>query len=153
MALARRTPTQSKIRFAPRGRHNLRTAFSLMIREDGNWTCFTCGTRIDPRKTDERGISMAFYMHAGHYKPQGLFKAVKYHPLNVRRSAYVVTNRYTATLPRIPSRLKNGSGSGGLQMLERRAKLYFEYTVPLLEKLTVAAKKGAQEYFILYESL
>jgi hypothetical protein len=33
------------------------------------------------------------------------------------------------------------------------SKLYFDYTVPLLEKITVVAKLGAKEYFIYYESM
>jgi len=49
-----------------------------MVREGELWTCFTCGTRIDPRATDVYGKSMAYYMHAGHWKPAGLFKAIKY---------------------------------------------------------------------------
>jgi Bacteriophage Lambda NinG protein len=63
---------------------NLWTAFSWMTWDDGDWTCFKRGTRIDPKAKDERNISMVFYMHVGHYKPQGLFKSIKYDPLNVR---------------------------------------------------------------------
>jgi hypothetical protein len=35
----------------------------------------------------------------------------------------------------------------------RQSKLYFDYTVPLLEKMTAVAKLGAKEYFIYYESI
>lgn len=38
-------------------------------------------------------------------------------------------------------------------MLERKAKLYFDYTMLVLEKLIIAAKKGPQEYFRVYEML
>jgi hypothetical protein len=55
-----------------------------MIREEGGWTCFTCGTKVDPKSKGERRIQ-SFYIHA--------------------------------------------------------------------EKMTAAAKLGAKEYFILYESV
>jgi hypothetical protein len=35
--------------------------------------------------------------------------------------------------------------------MERQAKLYFDYTVPLLEKMTAVAKRDAKGYFIYYE--
>ena len=40
-----------------------------------------------------------------------------------------------------------------LQTLERRAKLYFDYSIPLLEKLTTAAKQGPKIYCQTYEIL
>jgi hypothetical protein len=46
-----------------------------------------------------------------------------------------------------------GYGFDILQTLERQSKLYFDYTVAILEKLTAAAKKAPSEYFILYESV
>jgi len=36
-------------------------------------------------------------------------------------------------------------------MLDRRAKLYFDYTIPLPARLTTAAKQGPEVYFKLYE--
>jgi hypothetical protein len=48
-----------------------------MIRERDNWTCFTHGTGVDPRRREERNITMAFYVHAGRYQPQGIYKLVK----------------------------------------------------------------------------
>lgn len=36
---------------------------------------------------------------------------------------------------------------GIFQTLERRSGLYLDYTVPLLEKLTAAARQGPQIYF------
>jgi hypothetical protein len=44
-------------------------------------------------------------------------------------------------------------GFGNLQTLEPRSKLYFDYTIPLLEEMTAIAKLGAKEYFIYYESI
>ena len=35
--------------------------------------------------------------------------------------------------------------------LGRRSRFYFDYTIPVLEKLIAAAKRGASEYFICYE--
>ncbi len=49
--------------------------------------------------------------------------------------------------------LEKRYGFGILQTLERRAKLYFDYMIPLVEELTAAADKGTKEYFVLYESL
>ena len=49
--------------------------------------------------------------------------------------------------------LEKRFGFGILQTLDRRASLYFDYTIPLLEKLTAVAKLGVKEYFILYEQL
>jgi Bacteriophage Lambda NinG protein len=80
----KRTPLRKKSQSPLAIAHeNLWTALSLMIRETENWTCFTCGTKVNPRTTDERDVSMAFYMHGGHYSPRGLFKAVKYDPFNI----------------------------------------------------------------------
>jgi hypothetical protein len=47
-------------------RQNLGAAFGWMIREEGNWTCLTCGTEIDVKQRGEPNISMAFYIHAVH---------------------------------------------------------------------------------------
>jgi Bacteriophage Lambda NinG protein len=132
---------------------NLWVAFSWMIREDGDWTCFTCGTKIDPRQKDERNISMAFYMHAGHFKPQGIYKSVKYDPCNVRPQCLRCNKFLHGNLGAYSIALEKRFGFGILQTLERRSKLYFDYTVPLLEKMTVVAKLGAKEYFIYYESI
>jgi hypothetical protein len=42
---------------------------------------------------------------------------------------------------------------GILLTLKRRAKLYFDYTVPMLEKMTAVAEFGAKKYFIHYEPI
>jgi hypothetical protein len=132
---------------------NLWAAFSLMIRERDNWTCFTCGTKIDPRQKDERNISMAFYMHAGHYKPQGIYKSVKYSPFNVAAQCLRCNKFLHGNLGAYSVALEKRYGFGILQTLERQSKLHFDYTVPLLEKMTAVAKLGAREYFIYYESI
>jgi hypothetical protein len=124
-----------------------------MIRERDNWTCFTCGTRVNPSSTDLYGKSMAYYMHAGHWKPAGLFKAVKYDPLNVWAQCQNCNIELESNPRAYALALEKRCGFGILQTLERRARLYFDYTVPLLEKLTAAAKRGPHEYFILYESV
>jgi hypothetical protein len=49
--------------------------------------------------------------------------------------------------------LEKRYGFGILQTLDRRSRLYFEYTIPVLEKLTAARALGPKEYFILYELL
>jgi hypothetical protein len=49
--------------------------------------------------------------------------------------------------------LEQRFGFGGLQTLDRRASLYFDYAIPLFEKLTAAAKLGAKEYVIVYEQV
>ena len=49
--------------------------------------------------------------------------------------------------------LEKRFGYGILQTLDRHASLYFDYSIPLLEKLTAVAKLGVKEYFILYEQL
>jgi hypothetical protein len=49
--------------------------------------------------------------------------------------------------------LERRCGFGILQTLERRAKLYFDYTIPVLERMTTMAEKGAHEYFVYYESI
>jgi Bacteriophage Lambda NinG protein len=124
-----------------------------MIREDGDWTCFTCGTQIDPNEKDDRGVSMKAQIQAGHYKPQGIYKSIKYDPLNVRPQCVRCNKWLHGNLAAYSIALEKRFGFGVLQTLERRAKLYFDYAVPLLEKLTAAAKRGAKEYFILYESV
>jgi hypothetical protein len=50
----------------------------------GQLHVFYVGTKVDPRAKDEWNVSMTFYMHAGHYKPQGIYNSIKYDPLNVR---------------------------------------------------------------------
>jgi Bacteriophage Lambda NinG protein len=150
----RRTPLRRKSQSPLAIAHdNLWAAFSLMIRERDNWTCFTCGTAIDPRVKDERNISMAFYMHAGHYKPQGIYKSVKYSPLNVHAQCLRCNKFLHGNLGTYSIVLEKRYGFGILQTLDRQAKLYFDYTVPLLEKMTAVAKLGAKEYFIYYESI
>lgn len=124
-----------------------------MIREDGDWMCFTCGTKVDPRQKDERNISMAFYMHAGHHKPQGIYKSVKYDPYNVRPQCLRCNKFLHGNLGAYAYALEKRFGFGILQTLERRSKLYFDYTIPLLEKMTAVVKLGAKEYFIFYESI
>jgi hypothetical protein len=124
-----------------------------MIRERDNWTCFTCGTRINSRVRDTFGKSMAYYMHAGHWKPAGLFKAIKYDPYNVHAQCDNCNIELESNPREYALVLERRYGFGILQTLERRAKLYFDYTIPILEKLTAAAKQGPHEYFILYESL
>jgi hypothetical protein len=49
--------------------------------------------------------------------------------------------------------LEKRFGFGILQTLERRAELYFDYTIPLLEKMTAVAKLSAKKHFIYYESI
>jgi hypothetical protein len=150
----RRTPLRKKSKSPLAIAHdNLWTAFSWMTRERDNWTCFTCGTRVDSRQKDERNISMAFYMHAGHFKPQGAFKAVKYSPYNVAAQCLRCNKFSYGNLGAYAIALEKRFDFGILEMLERRAKRYFDYTVPLLEKMTAAAKLGAKECFILYESV
>lgn len=124
-----------------------------MIRERDNWTCITCCTSVNPRAKDERGVSMAFYMHAGHYKPQGVFKSIKYDPQNVHAQCTRCNKWLHGNLSAYAVALEKRYGFGILQTLERRSRLYFDYTIPVLEKLTAACALGASQYFILYESL
>jgi hypothetical protein len=124
-----------------------------MIREDGDWTCFTCGAQIDPAGNDERGVSMKAQMQAGHFKPQGIYKSIKYDPYNVRPQCVRCTKWLHANLGAYSLTLEKRFGFGILQTLERRAKLYFDYTIPLLEKMTAVAQLGAKKYFIVYESI
>jgi len=96
---------------------------------------------------------MAYYMHAGHWKPAGLFKAIKYSPFNVNAQCSDCNIELESNPRAYALALEKRYGFGILQTLERQSKLYFDYTVAILEKLTAAAKKGPSEYFILYESL
>jgi hypothetical protein len=124
-----------------------------MIRERDNWTCFTCGTKVDPRQKDERNVSMAFYMHGVHFKPQGTLKSVKYSPMNVHAQCVRCNKYLDGNLGAYALALEKRYGFGILQTLERQSKLYFDYTIPILEKMTAVAKLGAKEYFIYYESI
>jgi Bacteriophage Lambda NinG protein len=124
-----------------------------MIRERDNWTCFTCGTSVNPRALHFTGKSMAYFMHAGHYKAAGLFKAVKYSPYNVNAQCENCNIELEGNPRPYAIALEKRYGFGILQTLERQSKLYFDYTVAILERLTAAAKKSPHEYFILYESL
>jgi hypothetical protein len=124
-----------------------------MIRTHENWTCFTCGKSVNPRATHFTGKVMAYFMHAGHYKLAGLFKSVKYDPFNVHAQCEECNIELRGNLGAYSLALEKRYGFGILQILERRTKLYFDYTVPLLERLTAAAKKSPSEYFILYESV
>jgi hypothetical protein len=107
---------------------------------------------VDPRATHFSGKPMAYVMHAGHYKPAGLFKAVKYSPLNVNCQCDECNIELQSNPRAYAIALEKRYGFGILQTLERQSKLYFDYTVRILERLTAAAKKGPHEYFILYES-
>ena len=150
----RRTPLKTKSDSPLAVAHqNLWTAFSLMIRERDNWTCFTYGTRVDPRQKNGRGVSMAYYMHAGHYKPKGVYISLKYDPLNVHAQDEKCNIEMESNPTAYALALERRYGFGVRQTLEHRSKLYFDYTIPVLEKLTAACKLGASEYFILYESL
>jgi hypothetical protein len=63
-------------------------------------------------------------------------------------SNHLIVSEQTLSLPKmlsVPNAFKISD--------ERQSRLYFEYTIPILEKLTAAAKRGASEYFILFESL
>jgi hypothetical protein len=124
-----------------------------MIRVRDNWTCITCGTSVNPSATDLRGRSMAYYMHVGHWKPAGLFKAVKYSPYNVNAQCENCNIELESNPRAYALALEKRYGFGILQTFERQSKLYFDYTIPILERLTAAAKQGPHEYFILYESL
>jgi Bacteriophage Lambda NinG protein len=124
-----------------------------MIWERDNWTCFTCGTKIDPRKKDGHGIPMSYYMHAGHYKPKAVHISLKYDPQNVSAQCEKYNIDNDGNLPSFAVALEKRYGFGILQTLERRSRLYFDYTIPVLEKLTAIAKLGAREYFIGYEAL
>ena len=132
---------------------NLWEAVSLMIRTRDNWTCFTCGTRINPNATDGRGKSMRYYMHAGHYKRQGSFKAVKYDGLNVAAQCENCNVEAEGNETAFALALERKYGFGILQEIERRSRLYFGYTIPVLEKLTQAAKIGWEEYKKVYDEL
>lgn len=144
-SVLKRTPLRRKSQSPLAIAHdNLWAAFSLMIRERDNWTCFTCGTAIDPRVKDERNISMAFYMHAGHYKPQGIYKSVKYSPLNVAAQCLRCNKFLHCNLGAYSVALEKRYGLGILQTLERQAKLHLDYTVPLLEKMTAARRNWAR---------
>lgn len=59
----RRRKSQSPLAIA---HDNMWSAGSIMVRERDNWTWFTYGTKINPNVKDERGVSMAFYLHIGH---------------------------------------------------------------------------------------
>jgi hypothetical protein len=114
-----------------------------MIREDGGWTYFTCGAAIDPDGKDERGVSLKAQMQGGHFKPQGIYKSIKYDPLNVRPSAFDAINGCTAIKERTLSRSKSVSASAFCRCLIG-GQNYFDYTIPLLEKMTAVAKLGAK---------
>jgi hypothetical protein len=70
--------------------------------------CTPCGTRVNPRATDVYGQSMAYYMHAGHWKPTGLFKAIKYDLYNVNRPQRLARHR---ELRRIEATLQEFKGA------------------------------------------
>jgi hypothetical protein len=150
----RRTPLRKKSQSPLAIAHdNLWTAFSLMIRERDNWTCVTCGTQIDPRQKDGRGTPMSYFVHAGHYKPKSVHVSIKYDPYNVAAQCDKCNIDDDANLSAYALALEKRYGFGILQTLERRSRLYFDYTIPVLEKLTAFAKLGPKEYFIGYESL
>jgi len=152
--LRRKTPLRAKSNSPLAVAHQkLWEAFSLMIRQRDYWTCFTCGTKVKPWEKDERGVSMAFYMHAGHYKPQGTFKSVKYDPQNVHAQDARCNKWLHGNLAAYSLKLEIKYGFGILQELERRSRLYFDYTIPKLEALTQAAKTGIEEYSKVYESM
>ena len=94
---------------------------------------------------------MAFYMHAGHYNPQGTFKPVKYSPYHVAAQCVRCNKWRHGKLAAYSILLEKRYGFGILQTLERQSKLYFDYTIRILEKLTAAGNKGAAEYFRVYE--
>jgi hypothetical protein len=109
--------------------------------------------KIDPKQKDERGVSMSVYMHSGHYRPQGTFKSVKYGPQDVHAQCPRCNKLLHGNLAAYAIALEKRYGFGILQTLDRRSRLYFEYTIPVLEKLTAARALGPKEYFILYELL
>jgi len=96
---------------------------------------------------------MAFYMHAGHYKPQGTFKSIKYDPMNVHAQDVRCNKWLHGNLSAYATALEKRYGFGILQKLDQRSKLYFDYTIPKLEALTAAAQKGMEEYFKAYEAI
>jgi hypothetical protein len=123
-----------------------------MIRErDITGRVLRAGWRLT--RKDERNVSMKFYMHGGHYKPQGIYKSVKYDPMNVHAQDVRCNKFLHGNLGAYSIALEKRYGFGILQTLERRSQLHFDYTVPLLEKTTAVAKLGAKEYFIFYESI
>jgi hypothetical protein len=83
----------------------------------------------------------------------GLFEAIKYDPYNVHAQCENCNVKLEGNPRAYAVALEKRFGLGILRTLERRAKLYFDYTVPLLERMTGATKLGPHEYFILYESL
>jgi hypothetical protein len=71
-------------------------------------------------------------MHAGHYKPQGIYQYVKYSPLNVAARCLPCNKFLHGNLSAYSIALEKRYGFGILQTVERQSKLYFDYTVPLL---------------------
>jgi hypothetical protein len=105
-----------------------------------------------PRMKDERNVSMAFCMHAGHFKPQGIYKSVKYSPLNVQaeclRCHKFLHGNLDAYSVALEKRYRWNSRTS-----ERQSKLHFAYAVRLLEKMTAVAKLSVKKYLICYESI
>lgn len=92
-------------------------------------------------------------MQAGHYKKQRIYKSIKYDPCNVRPQCVHRNKWLHGNLGAYAIALEKRFRFGILQTTERGAKLYFDFTVPLLEKMTAVTKLGAKEYFIYYESI
>jgi Bacteriophage Lambda NinG protein len=124
-----------------------------MARQRDYWTCYTCGTSVKPSQKDGRGVSMALYMYAGHYKPQGTFRSIKYDPMNVHAQDVRWAKWLRGNLSAYATALEMRYGFGILQKLEQRSNLFFEHTIPKLEALTAAAQKGIEEYFNVYEAM
>ncbi len=85
---------------------------------------------------------MALCMHAGHFKPQGVFKAVKYSPYNVA-AQYLCCNKFLHGNRHLFHRARKTIRIRNLQTLERQSKLYFDYTIPLW----CEPRSGTQDVF------
>jgi hypothetical protein len=84
---------------------------------------------------------------------QGIYKSIKYNPCSVRPQCLRCNKFLHGNLGAYAIALGKRFGFRILQTSERRAKLYIDYTIPVLEKMTAIAKLGAKEYFIYYESI
>lgn len=90
---------------------------------------------------------MVFYMHAGQYKPQGVFKSVKYDPLRAALQCFRYNKWLHGNLSACATALEKRYGFGILKKLDWRAKLYFGCTIPKLHILPKRGKEGHRRIF------
>jgi hypothetical protein len=82
---------------------------------------------------------MAFYMHAGHYKPQGTFKSIKYDPLNVHAQDVRCNKWLHGNLSAYATALEKRYGFGILQTLDFKSSRRISRTEPFFFPEAVAS--------------